>query len=193
MYWRREKGAYVGLEIRDRENAALVFRGSINGCGGCGRGRKTCNKVLVEDHDVLKQELTGHTKFQNVQTKRPWTLATVQRVLRSTFTWGENKYDKRRILVVGTGAQLVSNSTSSLEQSQSSCAVVSVSSAEDNRGELEMLLVKLQTACQWNEEALRQLDTLRSYLAVALLICNWLNYTTKAKVKTSGSGMVSQL
>lgn len=180
FYWVRERGRYAALEVRDVENSQTLFRADlhprVHACGP--GGRKSGNRLPLEDHDVLREETRAGAGVVGVvfvnevpqvkvdmesadsSSQRSLTLSMIENFLGVKVNFGPDFIDQHRIQVRHFNNKSTSASTIVQAQSQSQ---------ENHPLELEIVLSKLEEACRWNEDGLKQVEVLRSYLTVKFL------------------------
>ncbi len=178
FHWVRVRGYFVHVNVTDDDSGTTIFAASLKPPIRCSArvGNRSGTNLPLEDHYVLRDELRDGTWLE-VKTGLDIDVCKIdhlERFLQQKCQWGSNaqQYHKLHIQEELTEsaalAQEAQEKVKRTRKSKPNEEMVQAKTGEPvTETEVTRIFNDIEGHLRWNEAALQQLRTLRSYLNIS--------------------------
>lgn len=183
FHWVRVRSQFVHLKVTDDDSGTIVFAASLKPPIRCSAkvGNRSGTNLPLEDHYVLRDELRDGTLLEvkaglDVDVCK---IDQLERLLQQKCQWGSNAQQYHKLSIqeeleaaesadLALGLEETQKKRTRAKKSKPKEEMVMVEAeAAETETEVTGIFNEIERHLRWNEAALQQLRTLRSYLNIS--------------------------
>lgn len=180
FHWARVRSQFVHLKVTEDDSGTVVFAASLRPPIRCSAkvGNRSGTNLPLEDHYVLRDELRDGTLL-DVKSGLDVDVCKIdqlERLLQQKCQWGSNAQQYHKLCIqeeleVAESAELALQEApkkkARTKKSKQKEMVMAEAETAETETEVTGIFNDLERHLRWNEAALQQLRTLRSYLNIS--------------------------